>query len=121
MEAAEKSRKFEAVTVLDDALRTGMFKAKNTSRFAHDSYLVELDQSKCTAERLVVSDSFHSDICDAVLYAFKVSPAYTYSAPIKGPVPGTPAYYDKLTEELEEQAFEHFKKLEAAEKGEDWL
>lgn len=89
VEAADKTRKMENIELLNDALRSGRFKAKATSRFAQDSYLVEVDRDKSTPERTVVSTRYHSDIIDAVLYAFKVSPAYTYTPPDKKIIPGT--------------------------------
>lgn len=81
VEAADKARKMENVEFLNDALRTGNFRAKADSRFAQDSYLVEIDRDKSTPERLKVSDRYHSDIIDAVLYAFKCSPAYAWEPP----------------------------------------
>src|SRR6185369_5430674 len=76
VEAAEKQRKMENIQLLNDALRSGRFKAKANSRFAQDTYLVEIDRDKTTPEKIKVSDRYHSDIIDAVLYAFKLSPAY---------------------------------------------
>ena len=78
VEPAEKQRKIENITLMNDALRRGHLKAKQKSRFAEDSYMVEIDRDKSTPERIKVSDRFHSDIIDAVLYAFKISPAYAY-------------------------------------------
>jgi hypothetical protein len=85
VQPAEKQRKMENIELLNDALRAGRFKAKANSRFAQDSYLVEIDRDKSTPERIVVSSSFHSDIIDAVLYGFKLSPAYAWEAPAKAP------------------------------------
>jgi len=118
VEAADKTRKMENVEILNDALRTGRFKAKGTSRFAQDSYLVEIDRDKSTPERTVVSDKYHSDIIDAVLYAFKLSPAYSYERPTLAPKPGTAEWYRAQTDTMFEKA------LEAAEKEnsyEKWL
>lgn len=81
VEAADKTRKMENYALLDDALRTSMFKAKKDSRFAKETYLVEIDRDKTTPEAIKVSTRFHSDIIDAVLYAFKVSYGYTYKPP----------------------------------------
>ena len=81
VEAADKARKIENYAILDDALRTGMFKAKKDSRFAKETYLVEIDRDKTTPDSIKVSTRFHSDIIDAVLYAFKVSYGYTYKPP----------------------------------------
>lgn len=50
---------------------------------------MEIDRDKTTPERIKVSDRYHSDIIDAVLYAFKLSPAYTYEPPTTKPQWGT--------------------------------
>jgi hypothetical protein len=71
--AAEKSRKFEYIELLNDAMRSRRFFVPRGSRFAHDAMLVEWDKDKSKNDKLVVSDRFHSDICDAVLYAFRES------------------------------------------------
>lgn len=86
---ADKARKQENVAFLNDALRTGRFKAKHDSRFAQDSFLVEVDWDKSTPDKVKVSNKYHSDIIDAVLYAFKESPAYSYEAPAAKPRYGT--------------------------------
>jgi len=103
---ADKSRKMEGLAFLDDALRSGRFKAKKDSRFAQDSYLVEIDYDKSTPDKLAISNRFHSDIIDAVLYAFKESPAFSYQSPIVKPVYGTAKWFseeEKLMEEWEEE------------------
>jgi len=69
IEAAEKERKLEHIELLNDAMRTGRFLAPKSSRFAHDAQLVEWDKSN--PEKPKISDKFHSDICDAVLYAWR--------------------------------------------------
>lgn len=69
--AAEKSRKQEYIELLNDALRTQSFYAKQTSRFAQDSYLVEWDYDKSTPEKRVIKDEPHSDVLDATLYAYR--------------------------------------------------
>lgn len=89
VEAADKVRKMENIALLNDALKRGHFKAKPTSRFAQDSYMVEIDRDKSTPDRIKVSDRFHSDIIDATLYAFKFSPAYAYMPPAEKPRYGT--------------------------------
>jgi hypothetical protein len=113
--AADKMRKQETVEFLNDHLRLGRMKAKENSQFALDSYLVQIDWEKSTPSKIVVKKHPHSDIIDAVLYAFKESPAFTYQKPVPKPKAGTPEYYDELTAELEERALEHFTQLEEAE------
>jgi hypothetical protein len=61
--AAEKSRKFEFIELLNDAMRTGGFFAKKDSRFAQDSMLLEWDLDKTTPDKKKVADGYHSDIC----------------------------------------------------------
>lgn len=102
VEAAEKTRKMENIAFLNDALRTGNLLANKRSKFAQDSYLVEIDKDKSTSDKIKVSDKYHSDIIDAVLYAFKLSPAYAYQPP----VPKTPEGTAKWFEEQEESMFE---------------
>ncbi len=113
VQAAEKARKMENIAFLNDALRTGRFLAKRDSRFAQDSYLVEVDRDKSTPDKIKVKDNFHSDIIDAVLYAFKKSPAYAFQAPEPKPVPGTEPYFKKLEEDMFQASYE--KSLEEME------
>ena len=104
IKAAEKSRKFEYIELLNDSLRTGKFYAKETGKFAEDSSKVEWDRDKSTGDRLVVSDRFHSDITDAVLYAFRES-LHFLSEPIIDKIrPGTPEWREKEVKEMEEAA-----------------
>jgi hypothetical protein len=106
---AEKSRKFENVALLNDSLRSGRFKAKKNSRFAQDSYLVEIDREKTTPDRIRVKDSFHSDIIDAVLYAFRESYAFTHIPKEVKPKYGTDAWAKQEVTEMERAAEEYFK------------
>jgi len=109
---AEKQRKQETVAFLNDALRLGRFKAKRDSQFAKDSYLIQIDWEKTTPDKIVIKKQPHSDIIDAVLYAFKESPAYQYQKPMEKPKPNTKAWFDAETERLEKLAEEHFERLE---------
>ncbi len=54
VQPADKARKQENVEFLNDALRLGRFKANKQSRFAQDSYLVQIDWDKSTADKIVV-------------------------------------------------------------------
>ena len=51
---AEKALKQQNVEFLNDALRLGRFKAHKESRFAQDSYLIQIDWDKSTSDRLVI-------------------------------------------------------------------
>ncbi len=101
VEPADKARKQENVELLNDSLRLGKFKAKSASRFAQDSYLVQVDWDKSTPNRIVIKKKPHSDIIDAVLYAFKESYAFTHQpeAP-KGPKYGTKEWADSQAQEM---------------------
>lgn len=69
LEAAEKPRKFEYIELVNDALRTGRLYARRDGRFANDCMLVEWDRSK--PETPKISERYHSDVADAVLYAYR--------------------------------------------------
>lgn len=106
VEAADKTRKIENYSLLNDALRAGRFKAKESSRFTQDTFKVEWDWDKSTPERKVVSDRYHSDIIDAVLYAFKLSPAYAWEPPVAAPKQGSEAWAKAEEEDMFNQALE---------------
>lgn len=104
LEAAEKTEKMSNYSFLNNALRSGNFKAKKTSRFAQDCNLLQKDRDKSTPERIVVAG--HSDAVDATLYAFKDSPAYMYTPPVKLPDPGTPEWYVLEEERMRQRALD---------------
>lgn len=85
VEAAEKERKLEHIELLNDAMRTGTFHAKKETRFAQDSMLVEWDKSN--PEKPKISERFHSDACDMVLYGFRRALQWHHVAP---PPPAPP-------------------------------
>jgi hypothetical protein len=94
VEPADKARKMENYSILNDALRGGRFMAKKSSRFATDCMQLEIDREKTRPDKLVVSSSFHSDVIDAALYAFKLSPAYSWEPPVAGgPAKGSREWY----------------------------
>lgn len=104
IKAAEKTRKFEYIALLNDALRTGKFFTREDGLFAHDVMLVEWDKERSKNDRLVVSDRFHSDITDAVLYAYRESLHWlAEAAPVKIER-NTDQWYQKQKEEMEELA-----------------
>jgi hypothetical protein len=101
-EAAEKIRKAEFITLLNDDLRTGKLKTLVGSRFEEDSYLLQWDLTAETTMK--VSTSYHSDIADAVLYAWREC-RHFYEADVK-PAKKTPNEYMLELEEKEAQALE---------------
>ncbi len=90
IEPAAKERKQDNVELLNDSMRLGQFMAKGASRFAQDSYMVQIDWDKSTPKRIQLKKNFHSDIIDAVLYAFRDTYAYTHK-----PEPTKPRYGSK--------------------------
>ncbi len=110
IQGAEKTRKQETVEFLNDSLRLGQFKAKSSSRFAQDSYLVQIDWDKSRPDKIIVKKKPHSDIIDAVIYAYKESPAYTYRKPPDKPKPGTLAWAKQQEDEMFEGEMEALKK-----------
>lgn len=100
MVAAEKNRKNEYIELMNDALRTGTLKIKKDSRFAHDAQKVEWDWDHSTPDKKVISKKFHSDICEAVLYAWRESYSYTHSKAKAEPEFGTRAWSDKESEAM---------------------
>lgn len=98
--AAEKSRKFEFLELLDDALRTGYFKAKRTSSFAQDCVLTEWDMEKKRKGILEISDKYHSDIIDATLYAYREAMHWIEKPIIPLPKVGSPEHYQRIEDEM---------------------
>jgi|TARA_R100000458_G_C8017750_1_gene78887 hypothetical protein len=98
IEAADKTRKVEFIELLNDDLRTEKFKAFKGSLFEEDCMLVQWDKdSKIrNPERPKVSDTYHSDICDAVLYAWRECRHYLSEKPEEKIKEGTDAYMKEL-------------------------
>lgn len=104
IKSADKARKFEFIELLNDAMRTRKFFAKSNGLFAQDALLVEYDKNKSSGDKFVISDSYHSDIADAVLYAFRESLHYvTEPAEITAPKPHTEEWV-KMQEKIIEEA-----------------
>ena len=120
---AEKQQKQQNVEFLNDALRLGKFKAKSASKFAQDSYLVQIDWEKSRPDKIIIKKHPHSDIIDAVLYAFKESPAFTYQKPVKVPQRGSVAWYKAQKEQMWDMAKEHFEQeleMQRRTNGQGW-
>lgn len=80
LEAADKNRKLEFIELLNDDLRTGKLLAYQGSRFEQDSYKVQWNWD---GPKQKVDDSYHTDIGDAVLYAWRECKHYFYAPPPK--------------------------------------
>lgn len=117
VEPADKLRKQETVDFFNDSLRTGRFKARTDSAFTRDSYLVQIDWEHSTPSRTVIKKNPHSDIIDAVLYAFKCSPAYAWTKPDKAkPKIGSKEWADEQQSRMFDSALEHFQAQQEMEK-----
>jgi hypothetical protein len=119
IQAADKVRKFEFIELLNDSMRSGRFFAPAGSRFGHDATQVEWDRERSVGDKLVVSDRFHSDIGDAVLYAFRESLHWTHEAP---PPPVPPLASAERHARLEADLMERLEQeAEAAiQEGKEW-
>lgn len=104
--AAEKTRKSEFIELLNDDLRTEKFKAIKGSAFEEDCFLVQWDREARARnpESPKISRTYHSDIADAVLYAWRECKHYLSQPVVKRPGVRDPGYMQYL-EEKEMEAF----------------
>lgn len=73
IQAADKHRKVEFIELLNDDLRTGKLQVFEKSVFEDDCMLVQWDKESVirNPENPKISNSYHSDICDALLYVWR--------------------------------------------------
>lgn len=117
LEPADKANKQDNVEFLNDAMRLGKFKAKAKSQFAQDSYMVQIDWDKSTPNRIILKKTFHSDIIDAVLYAFRDSYAFTHRPEEEKPKWGTKEWAEAQSTEMWEKELEGFQAQEEFSKN----
>lgn len=115
IEHANKMGKMADYKFLNNALRTGIFKAKKETRFAQDCNVLEKDIDKTNPERIVVKG--HSDAIDAALYAFGLSPAYNYVPTKFKALPGTPEYVREQEDLHKQSIMEKIKREQALKTG----
>jgi hypothetical protein len=118
--AADKARKWECIELLNDAMRTEQFFAKADSRFASDCMMVEWDRDAMKSaggEKYKISDRFHSDVVDAVIYAWKEAFQWLYVETEEKPKPNTPEWYKNVESEMEQGLLDRFN----SSKQDDWL
>lgn len=98
IEAAEKTRKVEFIELLNDDLRTGKFKTLPGTVFEEDCMLLQWDrESKIrNPEKPKVSDVYHSDITDAVLYGWRACLHFASEPDAPELQVGTDAYMDEM-------------------------
>lgn len=115
--SADKTRKFEYIELMNASMRNGGLMAKSASLFAQECKLVEYDLDKSTPDKRVVSKRFHSDICDAVLYAWRESYSFTFQKVEVQPTYGTRAWQDREQNSFFEKATEFFQQQSDDNKG----
>jgi hypothetical protein len=106
IDAADKARKFEFIAMLNDDLRSGKFKAMPNSRFAEDCNLVQWNYDD--PARPKISDVYHTDVGDSVLYAWRECRHYFKQSPAEKIAINTDKYMDML-EQKEMEKFEQRK------------
>lgn len=74
LEAAEKTRKFEFIELMNDDLRSGRLMIRRASQTATDCMNVEWDIRE--KDRMKISKSYHGDQIDATLYAWRAGYHY---------------------------------------------
>lgn len=114
--AAEKARKFEFIELLNDAMRTNRFYAKKDSRFAEDCGRIKWETDLVNPEKPKISDNFHSDIADAVLYAYRESLHWLSEAEIIRPKAGTEPWFQAQAKEAEDTLIANLER----EKFDNW-
>lgn len=118
--AAEKQRKFEFIELLNDALRTEKFFAKKDGQFAQDSALVEWDRDVPDPSRPKIRDTFHSDICDAVLYAYRESLHWLFTPEVVPLIVNSPEWFLQIERELEQKALEELQVQKDSDLWNQW-
>lgn len=93
IEAADKQRKLEHIEWVNDAFRTHRLYVPADSRFAQEAPLIEWDKSN--PEKWAISERFHSDTADGLLYAF-VKSLHWLHVPAGPPPPpmNSPEWYE---------------------------
>lgn len=112
LEPADKANKQDNVEFLNDDMRLGKFMAKASSQFASDSYKVQIDYEKSSPTKIVLKKNYHSDIIDAVLYAFRESYAFTHRPVAQPPVYGSKEWAQKEVDDMFERELEGHKNAE---------
>lgn len=102
IEPAQKTEKMAHIEILNDALRTQRFYAKKDSQFAQDCFLVEKDVDKSRVDKIIISDKYHSDINDAVIYGYRCALNWLHEPEKPKIKPQTDEWFQKQAEEIEE-------------------
>lgn len=130
MKAAEKTRKMEFIELVNDALTSGRLRMLAGSPFAADAMLIEWDREKEKDSKRkesgaarVISDRFHSDIADAVLYAYREALHWLHVPPKEpGPPVGSEEWAQEQADAGESRAEEKLQRRNSEEGSwlDDW-
>jgi hypothetical protein len=104
LEAADKNRKHEFIELLNDDLRTARFKAVPGTAFEEDCLLVVWDYED--PQKPKISDRYHTDIGDAVLYAWRECKHFVPKEQTSTHKPGTDPYMTEYWRKVAEQMVE---------------
>lgn len=99
MEPADKARKLEHIELLNDAFRRGHFMCRAPGPFAEDCAIVQWDQDAKARGIRKIAEDYHSDITDAVLYAYRAAMAWLETPAAAAVEPGRSALLDRLLSE----------------------
>ena len=69
------------------------------ARAEADAARLKWDWEKSTPDKLVVSDTFHSDALDATLYSFREALHWLHEPAIEKPKPGEPGWFKEQEDE----------------------
>lgn len=118
VKAAEKSRKLEFIELVNDAFRTGRLLVPRGCRVAQDAMLVEWDRDRSKGEQRVISERVHSDVLDALLYAFRESLHWLHEPDAPKPETGSDAWAEAQERAMEEAA--RLRVEEQCREGDEW-
>lgn len=113
---AEKARKFEYISLINDDLRTQRLLVPKGCAVAEDWMKIQWHPNQQPGKPKI-DDAFHSDIADAVLYGWREAKHYTYVPPEVKPTAGTKEYFDMVERQMLESVLEQRNKEKEAEEG----
>lgn len=96
LESTDKQRKFDYIELVNDALRAGLLKSRARGPFAEDCMQVQWDLDERALGKLKIAEDYHSDITDAVLYAFRACYGWIQGPAVEPPKTDGDAYALRL-------------------------
>lgn len=105
-EPAEKRHKLSFIELLNGDLRNGTIQIyeEENRPLLDEMWLLQWNEARTEPDKARYED--HA--CDAFLYAWRRCRQYLYEEEIEGPTPGTKEWYDKVEEEMFEQAVKKY-------------